>query len=127
MEKLKKPSVLVIDDDLMMREMLKIILRSGDYEVVGEASNGEDGISLCGRLKPGLVLLDINMPKMDGLQALEGIRKVNPAAKVLMVTADTTVDKVREAIAKGASGFIVKPLSQATVLEKVAACFKKKG
>lgn len=126
MEKLKKPSVLVIDDDLMMREMLKLILRSDDYDVVGEASNGEDGISLCAQLKPALVLLDINMPKMDGLQALEGIRKANPAAKILMVTADTHVDKVREAIRKGASGFIVKPLSQASVLDKVAACCKRK-
>ena len=126
MEKLKKPSVLVIDDDLMMREMLKLILRSGDYEVVGEASNGEDGIVMCSRLKPGLVLMDINMPKMDGLQALEKIHKINPSTKVMMVSADATSDKVIEAVKKGASGFVVKPLSQASVLERIAMCLKKK-
>lgn len=127
MMKLKKPSVVVVDDDSMMREMLKLILRSDDYEVVGEASNGVDAISLCDGLQPGLVLLDINMPKMDGLQALKEIRKVCPATIVLMVSAEATMDKVREAVASGASGFVVKPLNQASVLDKIAMCFKVKG
>ena len=73
MEKLKKPSAIVVDDDEMMLEMLKFILRSEHYPLVGEASNGQDAIALCARKKPGLVLLDINMPKMDGLQVLEEI------------------------------------------------------
>jgi two-component system chemotaxis response regulator CheY len=126
MMKSKKPSVVVVDDDSMMREMLRLILRSDDYEVIGEASDGGDAISLCEELRPGLVLLDINMPKMDGLQALKEIRKVSPATIVLMVSADATMDKVREAVALGASGFVVKPLNQASVLDKIAMCFKVK-
>ena len=63
----------------MMREMLKLILLSEDYPVIGEASNGKDAITLCAKLKPDMVLLDINMPKMDGLQVLEAIRKASPS------------------------------------------------
>ena len=111
----------------MMREMLKYILRSEDYPVIGEASNGQDAIALCARKKPGLVLLDINMPKMDGLQALEEIRKISPATIVLMVSAEATMDKVREAIEKGAAGFVVKPLNPASVLDRIAMCLKGKG
>lgn len=126
MEKPNKPSVLIIDDDLTMREVLKLILRSGDYPVIGEASNGEDGLKMCSALKPGLVLLDINMPKMDGLLALTKILEISPGTKVMMVSADSTMNKVTEAIKKGASGFIVKPLSQSGVLDRIAACMKKK-
>ena len=122
----KNYSVLVVDDDNLMREMLKAILRSEEYQVVGEASNGEDALALCARLKPRLVLLDINMPKMDGLQALEEIRKVSPATIVLMVSAEATMDRVNEAIKKGASGFVVKPLNQASVLDRVTMCLKAK-
>jgi two-component system chemotaxis response regulator CheY len=115
----------VVDDDGMMREMLKLILRSDAYTVVGEASNGQDAIALCARLTPGLVLLDINMPKMDGLHALEEIRKVAPTSKVIMVSADATMDKVSEAIQKGAVGFVVKPLNSASVLDRIAICLGK--
>ncbi|MDP1678602.1 MAG: response regulator [Candidatus Nitrotoga sp.] len=127
MEKSEKSSVMVVDDDSMMREMLKFILRSEDYPVIGEASNGQDAIALCARKKPGLVLLDINMPKMDGMQVLEEIRKISPATIVLMVSAEATMDKVHEAIEKGADGFVVKPLNPASVLNKIAMCLKRKG
>lgn len=118
----KNTSVLVVDDDHLMREMLKAILRSEDYQVVGEASNGEDAVALCGKLKPTLVLLDIMMPKMDGLQALVEIKKIQPAVKVLMVSAEATMGKISEAIRKGAAGFVVKPLNAGSVLDRVRDC-----
>lgn len=123
----RKPSVLVVDDDHMMREMLKLILHSDDYQVLGEAANGKNAIALCANLKPGLVLLDINMPEMDGLQALEEIRKISPATKVIMVSAEATMDRVSEAIKKGAVGFVVKPLNATSVLGKIESCFRKGG
>ncbi len=126
MEKLKKPSAIVVDDDSMMLEMLKFILRSEHYPVIGEASNGKDAIALCARKKPGLVLLDINMSEMDGMQVLEEIRKISPATIVLMVSAEATIDKVNEAMEKGADGFVVKPLNPASVLDKIAMCIKRK-
>ena len=124
MEKIKKTSAVVVDDDSMMREMLKLILRSDAYTVIGEASNGKDAIALCERLSPDLLLLDINMPKMDGLQALEEIRKLCPSVKVVMVSADATMDRVSEAVQKGAVGFVVKPLNSASVLDRIAICLK---
>lgn len=122
----EKPSVLVVDDDRMMREMLKLILHTDEYPLAGEATNGKSAIALCESHKPGLVLLDINMPEMDGLQVLEEIRKVSPATAVIMVSAEATMDRVSEAIRKGAAGFVVKPLNAANVLEKIENCFRKK-
>jgi len=123
----KNYSVLVVDDDHLMREILKAILRSEEYQVVGEASNGEDAVSLCAKLNPRLVLLDINMPKMDGLQVLMAIRQVHPKTKVIMVSAAATMDKVSEAIKEGAAGFVVKPFNAARVLDKVRECINGKA
>lgn len=122
----KKPAVLVVDDDHMMREMLKLILHADGYQVIGEAANGKNAVVLCASQKPGLVLLDINMPEMDGLQALEEIRKVSPATVVVMVSAEATMDRVKDAIGKGAAGFVVKPLNAASVLSKIENCFNQR-
>lgn len=122
----KKPAVLVVDDDHMMREMLKLILHADGYQVIGEAANGKNAVVLCASHKPGLVLLDINMPEMDGLQALEEIRKVSPATVVVMVSAEATMDRVKDAIGKGAAGFVVKPLNAASVLSKIENCFNQR-
>ena len=122
----RKPSVLVVDDDSIMRETLKLILRSEEYPIAGEAANGEDAVAFCQDSKPDIVLLDINMPKMDGLQALQEIRKVSPGTAVLMVSADATMGKVKEAVERGAAGFVVKPLNPASVLDRIARCMKAK-
>lgn len=112
-------SIMVVDDDSLMREMLKAILRSEYYEVVGEAANGEDAIALCAKLKPGLVLLDINMPKMGGLQALAAIRQTQPDVKIILISADATMDNVSQAVQYGAAGFVIKPFNAGRVLDKV--------
>jgi len=122
----KNYSVLVVDDDSLMREMLKAILRSADYQVVGEASNGEDAILLCARLKPKLVLLDIQMHKMDGMQALDAIRKSQPETKIIMVSAEPNMDQMHEAISKGAVGFVVKPFNATHVLDEILKCITGK-
>ena len=127
MEKTRKPSVMVVDDDSIMRQMLKLILQSENYQVVGEAADGVNAVILCARLKPDLVLLDINMPIMDGLQTLDEIHKMNPAVKVMMVSAEATMDRVSEAIKNGASGFVVKPLNAANVLNRIESCFKERA
>jgi two-component system chemotaxis response regulator CheY len=123
----KKPSVLLVDDDSMLRAMLRLILLGENYRVVGEASNGRDAIAQFANLKPELVLLDINMPEMDGLQALEAMRQANPEALVMMVSAEATMDKVNQALALGAVGFVVKPFNPASVLDRVESCLRGKG
>lgn len=127
MDKSKKPSVLVADDDKSMRELLKLILSSENYPVVGEASNGHEAVMNCVELKPDIVLLDINMPIMEGIEALEEIRKASPSTMVLMVSGDATINKVKEALEKGAVGFVVKPLKPAIVLDKIRSCWNKKN
>ena len=126
MIKPKKATIVVADDDSMLREIVKIMLRSEAYSIVGEASNGEDAIRQCETLKPDLLLLDINMPKLDGMLALDAILKLNPAPIVLMMSADATMDNVSGAIKKGAAGFVVKPLNAASVLDRVEAALKGK-
>jgi len=121
----KTGTLLVVDNDSMMRYWLTSILNNDRYQVIGEASNGEDAITLCAELKPDLVLLDINMPKMDGIQALEGIRKSSPASMVLMVSVEASKENYEEATRKGAAGFIVKPFDADRLLEKIDSCFSE--
>lgn len=117
----KKLDVLVVDDDSLIRELLSAILRNGDFTIAGEASNGEDAYLLCRKLQPSVVLLDINMPRMDGLQVLASIRRVSPQTKVIMVSSEATLGRVKEALAGGASGFIVKPFNSGRVLNDIKA------
>jgi two-component system chemotaxis response regulator CheY len=126
MDKSIKATVVVVDDDGMLRDMLKLMLRGESYSVIGEAANGQDAISQCELLKPDLVLLDINMPKMSGLEALDEILKLTPAPIVLMMSADATMDNVSGAIKKGAAGFVVKPLNAASVLDRIAVTLKSR-
>ena len=122
----KPRTVVLIDDDHLMRQLLRLIVNGDHYQVIGEAANGTEGINLCGRLKPDLVLLDINMPKMNGLLALETILTQSPASKVLMVSIESRAEMVAEAIKRGASGFVVKPLNPASVMDRIESCFKGK-
>ena len=109
--------VLVIDDDDMMRSLLRVILREDGFTVVGEAGNGEEGITLCKDLIPDLICLDVNMPGMSGLEALKLMRSQSPSVRVVMVTADASMATVREAVGHGASGYIVKPFNAKRVTD----------
>ncbi len=104
--------VLIVDDSPFIRIALRKILSSAeDIEVIGEASNGKEAVELVGKLKPDVVTLDINMPIMDGLEALENIMRIDPQCRVLMVSALTKegARETIEALNKGAVDFITKP------------------
>lgn len=120
-----KKKILIVDDDGVLRELLKSILRQGDYNVVGEASNGEQGLALAQNLEPDVICLDIHMPKMDGIQCLEALHAANPEYRVVMISADATLPMVQDALTKGASGFIVKPFNAARVLDTIQRCLGK--
>ncbi|SFB12355.1 two-component system, chemotaxis family, response regulator CheY [Acetitomaculum ruminis DSM 5522] len=111
--------VLVSDDAAFMRMMIKDILTKNGYEVVGEAANGKEAVSLYSELKPDLVLMDITMPEMDGIQALKKIRESNPDASIIMCSAMGQQAMVIEAIQSGAKDFIVKPFQADRVLESI--------
>jgi len=109
--------VLVVDDAAFMRMMLKDILLKGGFEIAGEATNGAEAIRLYQELKPDLVTMDITMPEVDGIAAVKEIKKIDPNAKVVMVSAMGQQAMVIEAIQAGASDFIVKPFQPDRVLE----------
>ena len=109
--------VLVVDDAAFMRMMLKDILLKGGFEIAGEATNGAEAVRLYQELKPELVTMDITMPEVDGIAAVKEIKKIDPNAKVVMVSAMGQQAMVIEAIQAGASDFIVKPFQPDRVLE----------
>lgn len=118
--------VVLADDNDMTRALLRGILRGDDhYEVVGEASNGEQAAEMILRLKPDAVCLDVMMPKSDGLEVLRQIKAELPLTVVIMVTGSMERDTVQAAIAGGASGYIVKPFNSAKVLDTIAAALQK--
>ena len=112
-------NILICDDAAFMRMMIKDILSKNGYTVVGEAENGAVGVDKYKELKPDLVLMDITMPEMDGIQALKAIKAADPGANVIMCSAMGQQAMVIESIQSGAKDFIVKPFQADRVIEAV--------
>ncbi len=111
--------VLICDDAAFMRMMIKDILTKNGYEIAGEAENGAIAVEKYSETKPDLVLMDITMPEMDGIQALKKIKANDPGAMVIMCSAMGQQAMVIEAIQSGAKDFIVKPFQADRVIEAV--------
>jgi len=101
-------SILIADDHPLTREALASLLAQHGFEVVGQASDGQEAIAEAGRLRPKLVLLDLTMPGMDGLTALPYIREASPESEVVVLTASGTDENLLEAIRAGAAGYLLK-------------------
>lgn len=106
----KKPKVMIVEDEDHVRRLLKSVMESMNCEVVGEAQNGKDAVIQYLRLKPNMLLLDINMPVKSGKKALAEILKKNPNAFVIMLTSLSDKDTIEECMELGAAGFIRKDL-----------------
>lgn len=104
--------VLIIDDAAFIRVSLKTMLEKNNFEVVGEAENGEVGVMKYKQLKPDVVTMDVTMPGMDGIEALKAIKEYDPNAKIVMVTAMGQEAMVKKAVIGGAKSFIVKPFNE---------------
>lgn len=100
---------MIVDDALIMRMKIAELAQQAGWEVVAQAKNGLEAISLYNDLRPNLVTMDMVMPELDGLSALQEIRKLDPNAQIVMVSAVNQKDKLRQCIALGAIDFIVKP------------------
>lgn len=110
--------ILIVDDSRTSRKILKGLLESAGYEVVGEATNGLEGYESYVELKPDLVTMDITMPVLDGIEALKKIKADYPDAKVVMVTAAGQKTKMIEAVQSGADEFVSKPF-EPDILKKI--------
>ncbi len=111
--------VLIVDDAAFMRITLKTMLEKNGFEVVGEAANGAEGVKKYSELKPDAVTMDITMPELDGVSALREIKKIDPGAKVVMISAMGQESMVKESIIAGASGFLVKPFKEEAVIKAI--------
>ncbi len=111
--------ILVVDDAAFMRMMIKEVLTKNGFEVVGEAENGAVAVDKFKELSPDLVIMDITMPELNGIDALKKIKEINAGAKVIMCSAMGQQGMVIEAIQAGAKDFIVKPFQADRVCEAV--------
>lgn len=112
-------SVLIVDDSLFMRNVLKEIVSKAGYTIAGEAATGRAAIQKSCELHPDVVLLDITMPEIDGLQALVEIVKLEPQINIIMCSAMGQQGIVMEALQKGAKDFIIKPFQQEKVVDSI--------
>lgn len=107
MEK-RKARVLIADDEPHIRSLISLIVTSLGAEVVAEAADGEQALSLYKQHRPDMALLDINMPKMDGVSVLKQIMAINNKALVVMLTSLNAIETVKECIDNGAYNYILK-------------------
>ena len=111
--------VMIVDDALFMRNMLKDICSRAGFTVVAEADNGEEVVKLYREHRPDLITMDIVMPRRSGIEALQDIMAEDPSARVVMVSALGQDSLVIEAIEAGARDFIVKPFKEERVLDVI--------
>jgi len=111
--------ILIVDDAAFMRMMIKDILTKNGFKVIGEAENGVAAIKTYNELKPDLVIMDITMPEMDGIEAVRRIKAFDPSARIIMCSAMGQQAMVIDAIQAGARDFVVKPFQPERVIEAV--------
>jgi len=111
--------ILIVDDAAFMRMMIKDVLVKNGFTIAGEAENGLKAVDKYKELSPELVIMDITMPDVDGIQAVKEIKKIDPSAKIIMCSAMGQQAMVIEAIQAGAKDFIVKPFQAERIIEAV--------
>jgi len=119
-----KPTILIIDDDTSLRRVLEYNLQEAGYSVAA-AAGGEEGLRLFAEVQPFLVISDMKMPGMDGMQVLQSVKQRSPETPVIMITAFGSVDMAVEAMKAGAYDYITKPFNNAEVIARVNAVLRR--
>lgn len=115
-----KASILLVDDHPLLRKGLtQLIELEDDLEVVGEAANGAQGLALAQELDPDLIILDLNMQGMDGLETLRAMRAADVTSRIIMLTVSDNDEDVVTAISYGADGYLLKDMDPEQILEKI--------
>lgn len=124
---MNKIKLLIVDDQTLMRDGLKTVLSlEKDLEVIGTASNGVEAIKFVEKSPPDVVLLDIRMPEMDGVECIKNIKKMFPNIKVIMLTTFNDEEYIIEALANGASGYILKDIEIEKLIQTIRDCAEGK-
>lgn len=110
-------TVLVVDDAVFMRTTIKRMLEDQSFNVIGEASNGAEAVEMYRKLLPDVVTMDVTMPGMTGIEAVEAIISEDPNAKIVMVTALGQQKLIVDAIEKGAKDFVTKPFNPEQIIQ----------
>jgi NarL family two-component system response regulator LiaR len=121
----RKIGVLLVDDHAVVRQGLRMFIEmQNDMEVLGEGTNGAEAVELAMRVKPDVILLDLLMPQMDGVQATRKILQDNPQARVLILTSFGEDDKVFPAIRAGAQGYLLKDIQPRDLVQAIRETFQ---
>ena len=114
--------ILIADDHLIIRQGLRLILETeNDFELIGEASDGAEALSLCKKLKPDVVLMDLRMPNMDGLTAIEKLRVEQPGIAVVILTTFNEDELMFRGLQAGARGYLLKDTDRTTLFDTIRA------
>jgi NarL family two-component system response regulator LiaR len=115
--------VLIVDDHAVVREGLELFLteRPGDIEVIGQAADGEDAIAIAAKLKPDVILMDLVMPRMNGIEATRRLAEAGVKGRVLVLTTFAEDDQVRDAIQAGAIGYLLKDVQRSDLVAAIRA------
>jgi DNA-binding NarL/FixJ family response regulator len=120
--------VVVADDQALFRRGLTVVLSvSEDIEVVGEASDGEEAVAKAQELTPDVVLMDVRMPRLSGIEAARHIRRILPATEILMLTVSDEEEDLYESVKAGANGYLLKEIAIEEIAETVRAIVQRQG
>jgi two-component system, NarL family, response regulator LiaR len=117
-----KTRILIVDDHAMLREGMRTFLsQEKDFEIVGEAADGEEAVRLAGELKPDIVIMDIMMPVMNGVEATKQIRQLYPAVSVLVLSAFSDIRYIVDLLEAGARGYLLKSSAGKELVKAIRA------
>jgi DNA-binding NarL/FixJ family response regulator len=120
--------VVVADDQALFRRGLTVVLSaSEDIEVVGEAADGEEAVAKAQELAPDVVLMDVRMPRLSGIEAARHIRRILPATEILMLTVSDEEEDLYESVKAGANGYLLKEIAIEEIAETVRAIVQRQG
>jgi DNA-binding NarL/FixJ family response regulator len=116
------PRVLIVDDHAFIRRGVQTILQPfPEWEFCGEADNGRDAIRMADELRPEVIIMDVSMPGLNGIEATRAIRKTQPGVKIVLLTLHESVDLVRNAFRAGARGYLLKTDAEQELVKALTA------
>ncbi|MDF2881414.1 MAG: response regulator containing a CheY-like receiver domain and an DNA-binding domain [Clostridiaceae bacterium] len=125
MTKMNKRRILIVDDHLVVREGLKLIFETEEnYEVVGEAENGDKALVLTEQLKPDVILMDLKMPKMNGLEVIKALKVKNYSVPIIILTTFNDNNLIMEGLTLGAKGYLLKDTTREELIRTVESAIR---